>query len=352
MYRLLARLVLGLALGLAPLIAAESAKEKSPGDAAAAAFFEIRDDKDAKLDGARILKLQKAGLDFLTAYPTHPRANSVVSALANFGGTIRDKKLQPMRDYWGSQLNYEIVNRRTKADASDEVRAVIGSLDAAYAGFMARTAPSRETLDTYRDRIDRLAGLAGGNRYLPNHEREYIQTLLMVGPKQAEAHARKLIEGGDKKLAAVAQEELNLIQLGTTPLELKAAILDGGEFDAAALRGKVLYFVFWSSTNEASVKELAALQDFYKPYQKLGVEIVTISHDTDREALAKFVKAKGYAWPVLFDGTGNKGEFSVKANAKNVPASALFTQKGTLVKTGVKSSQLEAEVMKLGIKRK
>ena len=352
MLRLLARLLLGLALSLAVSVAADPVKEKSPGDIATEAFFKLRDDKEAKLDGARVIALQKAGLDFLTAYPTHPRANSVVSALANFGSTIRDKKLQSMRDYWGSQLNYEIVSRRTKSDARDEVRAVIGSLDAAYACYVARTATSRESLDTYRDRIDRLADLPGGSRYLPNHEREYIQTLLLVGTKQAEAQARRLIEGGDKRLAAVGQEELNLIELGRTPLELKATALDGREFDAAALRGKVLYFVFWSSTNEASVKELAALQDFYKPYQKLGVEIITIAHDTDREALAKFVKAKQYAWPVLCDGLGNKGEFSVKVNAKNVPMSALFNQQGTLVRAGLKSSQLEPEVIKLGIKRK
>ena len=352
MFRLLARLVLGLAMSLAVTFAADSAKEKSPGDLAAEAFFKMRDDKDAKLDGARVIALQKAGLDFLTNYPTHARAGSVVTALADFGGTIRDKKLQPMRDYWGSQLNYEIVSRRTKSDASDDVRAIIGSLDAAYAGYVARTATSRDTLDTYRDKIDRLADLPGGAKYLPNHERLYIQTLLMFGPKQAEAQARRLIEGGDKKLAAVGQEELNLIELGRTPLDLKATALDGREFDATALRGKVLYFIFWSSTNEASVKELAVLQDFYKPYQKLGVEIVTIAHDTDREALAKFVKSKQYAWPVLCDGAGNKGDFSMKVNAKNVPMSALFNQQGTLVRTGLKSSQLEPEVIKLGIKRK
>ena len=51
---LLLRLGLGLAICSASLSAAEPAKEKSPGDLAAEAFFKLRDDKEAKLDGARI----------------------------------------------------------------------------------------------------------------------------------------------------------------------------------------------------------------------------------------------------------------------------------------------------------
>ncbi len=354
MHRSLTLAAVGLAMILAGPLSAQtkSAKDKSPGDVAAEAFFKLRDDKDATLDGTRIQQLQKSGLDFLVAYPTHAKAGSVITALANFGGTIKDKKLLPMREYWGSQLNYEILNRRTKSDATDEAKAVLGAVDATYAGYVARTATSRESLDNFRAKIDRLNDLEGAGRYLPGLERDYIHALQNTSGRQAEVQATKLMESRDKKIAAVGREEMNLIELGRAPLELKAATLGGGEFDAAPLRGKVVYFVFWSTANEASVKELAALQDLYKPYQKLGVEIVTVSHDTDQAALAKFVKDKGYAWPVLFDGQGDKGAFSDKVNAHNLPASALFNQQGTLVSTGVKASQLEPEVMQLGIKRK
>jgi peroxiredoxin len=346
------RLVACLAFGLACAVAAEPTKEKSPGDVAAEAFFKLRDDKDATLDGARLQNLQKTGLDYLAAYPAHGRVSSVITALANFAGTIKDKKQQAMRDYWNTSLNYEIVSRRTKSDVSDESRAVLAALEAAYTGYLARSGPARDTLDTYRAKIDRLAELEGGARFLPTQEREYVHTLLLVSGKQAETQARKLMESPDKKIADVGREELNLIELGQQPLELKSPTLDGREFDAAQLRGKVLYVIFWSTINEASVKELAALQDLYKPYQKLGVEIVTVAHDTDQAVLAKFVKDKRYVWPVLFDGLGNKGELSVKTNTRTPPGSALFNQQGTLVKTGVKSSQLEPEVIKLGIKRK
>lgn len=349
MNRLLTRLAACLALTLTLAFAAEP-KEKSPGDVAAEAFFKLRDDKEAKLDSDRILKLQKVGLDFLAAYPTHGRANNVVSALANFAGTIRDKKQQALRDYWGSSLNYEIVNRRTKADVTDEARAIFCSLDAAHAGYLARTLTSRDTVETFRAKIDRLAETEGGARYVPAQERDYVRLLLTISAKQAEAHARKLIESSDKRLAAVGREELNLIELARTPLDLKVPTLDGKGFEAAAWRGKVVYFMFWSSTNEASVKELDAQKSEYKRLQKLGVEIVTVAHDTDRAALEKVVKDKGYAWPVLFDGQGAKGQLSEQLGARNLPTGALFNQQGTLVRQAVRVNQLNGELAKLGIK--
>jgi peroxiredoxin len=288
----------------------------------------------------------------LTDYPTHGRASSVISALVNFGSTIRDKKLAPMRDYWGSQLNYEIVNRRTKPGISDDVQLVMTALDASYAGYEAKTTNSREKLDNYRGKINQLAELDRRLRFLPGLEREYVQLVYTLNMKLGEAQARKLAAHPDKKLAAVGQEELNLIEMAKHPLELKAASLDGREFDAGQLRGKVLYFLFWSTTNEPSQKELASLKDYYKPYQKLGVEIITVAHDSDRAAVEKFVKAKGYIWPVLFDGQGAQGEFSAKLNIVKLPGSALFNQQGMFVGNTVRADKLESEVIKLGIKRK
>ncbi|MDI1247319.1 MAG: TlpA disulfide reductase family protein [Lacunisphaera sp.] len=354
MNRLLARLAAGLALSLAFTFAsaAEPAKGKSPGDVAAEAFFKLHGDKEAPLNAARIQQLQAAGFGFLTSYPTHSRAGSVINALVTFGSTIRDKKLAPLRDYWGSQLNYEIVNRRTKSDVTADVGLVLASLDAACVGSVVKTAGSREKLDNYRAKIDQLAELEGSMRFRPAHERDYIQVVYTLNAKAGEAQARKLAGHPDKKLAAVGQEELNLIELAKGPLELKADTLDGRGFDAAQLRGKVLYFIFWSTTDEASQKDLTPLKDYYKPYQKLGVEIITVSHDTDRAAAEKFMKDKGYVWPVLFDGRGTKGEFSMKLNIAKLPGSALFNQQGLFVSNTVRTSKLEPEVMKLGIKRK
>ncbi len=350
--------ILCLALAACTLIAGglsaqpKPAKEKSPGDIAAEEFFKLRDNKEAAPTPARFVEIINSGLSFLAKYPTHSKVSSVISSLATYGTTIRDKKLAALRASWLSRLQYEILRQGGSDALSEEAKTAFKAMGAAAAGAAARDNMSRETIDAYRDKIDRLAEMPDPSRFLAEQEKGYLDMLRMLKGDGAEKQAQKLRTHPDKKVAGMAQDELNLMAMRKQPLELKFTALDGHEVDVAQMRGKVLYFVFWSTTNEASTKDLAELKDFYVPYQKLGVEIITVSHDTDKDAVTKYVKDKHWAWPVLFDGQGNKGEFSAKLNARNPPASALFDQNGILATTGVRSSKLEAEVIKLGIKKK
>ena len=70
----------------ARLAAAKAAKapEKSPADLAGEAFGKLYSDKEAKLSQERFTQVIAAGLDFLTKYPTHWRANNVIKDLAFF----------------------------------------------------------------------------------------------------------------------------------------------------------------------------------------------------------------------------------------------------------------------------
>ena len=352
-YRLLCFVVAACALFAGTALGqSKSAKEKSPGDVAAEEFFKLRDDKDVAPTPARFATLISTGLAFITQYPTHGRTAAVINGLATFGTTIKDKKLAPMRAYWLATLKYEILRQGGSSTLTEDAQTAFKALGAATAGATARDDMGRDNLDAYRDRIDRLAEMPNASRFLAEQEKGYLELLRGQRGDGYQKQLEKLLAHPDKKVVAMAQDEKNLMEMRQGPLELKAATLDGKGFDAAALRGKVVYFVFWSVANEASVKELAELKDLYGPYQKLGVEIVTVAQDTDRDALAKFVKEKRYAWPVLFDGQGATGDFSAKLNARSLPASALFDQQGMFVATGIRSNKLEPEVMKLGIKKK
>ena len=328
------------------------AKEKSPGDSAAEEFFKLRDAKEAAPTPARFVEIINSGLSFLAKYPAHNRVNAVINSLATFGQTMRDKKQAALRASYLSRLQYEILRQGGSDSLSEEAKTAFKAMGAAAAGAAVHDAVSRENIDAYRDKIDRLAEMPDPSRFLAEQEKGYLLVLIATNAANAEKQAQKLLTHPDKKVASMAQDELNLMAMRKQPLELKFTALDGHEVDVVQMRGKVLYFVFWSTTNESSTKDLAELKDFYVPYQKLGVEIITVSHDTDKDAVAKYVKDKRWAWPVLFDGQGSKGEFSTKLNARNLPASALFDQNGILATTGVRSSKLEAEVIKLGIKKK
>jgi peroxiredoxin len=351
-FRLLALLCAAVVL---PAFAQSPAdKKKAPEDLAADNFFTLRNDKEAKLDAARFQKLINAGVAFLTEYPTHRRASEVISNLANFGATMmRDKTQAPLRIAYLSQLDYEILNQRTKPDLSDDVRAALAALDAASAGMRTREQPNKDNMEAYREKLDTLAQLPSSGRFLDSQERGYVEVLTYMKPSAGEAYLRKLLEHPDKKVAAMAREELNFVEIGKQPFDLKFTALDGREVDFEKLRGKVVLLSFWNAANGKSVKDQDALSDIYYMYRKFSFEVVGVSCDKeeDREKAVKFVKDKRLGWAHSFDGKETKGEIAQKFGVRNPPVAFLFDQKGMLVARAIKMEQLEPNLKRLlGIK--
>lgn len=356
MIRLRYLLSLGLALLTTALLSAQSgakgAKDKSPGDAAADAYYALRDNKEAAVTGQRLQQVMAAGLTYLAEHPAHGRVSSVINSLATFGSTMRDKKLAPMLSYWNSQLKYEAVNRRTQAGISDELRAIWTTLEAAVAGYEVRLAPGRENLAAFREKIDRLADLPGASRFLSGQEKEFLAVLSELNPGGGAAYARKLLEHPDKKVATMAREELNLVEVRSKPYELTFTALDGREVDFAGLRGKAVLLFFWSAANENSLKDLDALAEIHRNY-RLEFEIVTVCYDpeTERAKVAKLVKDRKLKWPVYFDGQGKENAFGAMLNVRTLPAGFVFDKKGMMVANGLRANRVEAVVKKiLGVK--
>jgi peroxiredoxin len=133
-------------------------------------------------------------------------------------------------------------------------------------------------------------------------------------------------------VAAMAREELNIVDAKKDPYALKFTGLDGKEVDFAQLRGKVVAVYFWSSTNANSTKNIEGLKQVYGAYRKRGLEVVSVSFDKeeDRVKLTKYVKDNRITWPVYFDGKGAKNDFAPKLNVTSVPRLLVFDQKGIL----------------------
>lgn len=341
-----ARLLAGLCLSLSLVSAAEPAKEKSPADLAADAYFKLRDNKEAKPTADRLQQVLKAGLDFIGEYPTHARTNGIINSLATFGNTMGEKSQAALREHWLAQVSYEIANRRV--GSSDELRAALAALDAAAVGAETKEKLTRENLTRLRDKIDALAGLPGGNRFLVDREREYLDLLRLSSPATAEAFALKLSEHKDKKVAAMARDELNLMELRKQPIDLKFTALDGRVIDLATYRKKSLAIFFWSTANANSAKDLEQLRSTQATYSKV-LEVITVSYDAeaDRAKLEQFIKDKKVKWPVYFDGKGKEGETWAKLNVRNVPTLVLVYPDGTLANANLRLNRLEPEVKKI-----
>jgi peroxiredoxin len=342
--RLLALALLGsLALGAVALAQAPKSGDKggdkkapapkTPGDLAFDEFTKARTGgPGAKMDQARFQKVIASGMSYLTEFPTHNKVNEVIRDLAFFGSNI-DRKLTAQRIAFASLLKVDVTNYRYKDGLSEPAKAVIAALDAAVADFDVRESYNGDNLTNVREKIDALAQTPGANRFVLERERSYTH-ILMFGSNvaRAEAHLKKLLEHPDKPIAAMAREELNILEAKKEPSTLKFQALDGKEVDFAQLRGKVVALYFWSTANGASTKNFDQLKQIYSDYRKKNFEVVTVSFDKpeDREKLDKFIKENRIAWPVYFDGKGAKGDFSAKLNATSVPRLYVFDQKGIL----------------------
>ena len=344
------------ALGVTAFVHSQPAQpaQKSPADLASDEFFTLRDNRAAAPNEARFDQVIKLGIAFLETYPEHARAPVVVAALATFGATMPDPKLASHRIAYMGRLNSAIIDFRYKADLSPAALTAAAALDAAARDYEVRVDFSRENLQGLREKIDALTPLPGSGRFLVDRERSFVEILTKgMSPSAGERQLRKLTQHPDPGVAAMARDDLNIVEVRKAPYELKFTALDGKECDVAQLRGKVVALVFWSTANEASTKSLAAVKAVHADYRKQGFEVVGVSFDKaeHRERLEKFVADNKVTWPMHFDGKEAQNEWAAKLNVRRVPTVVLFNQKGYLVANNVRAERLEGEVKNLlGIK--
>jgi peroxiredoxin len=332
------RTLLGAFVVLTSVATAQSDKSsKSPADTAAAAFFKLRDNKEAKPDQAKLIA---TGLAFLTEHAESSRAGAVINGLATYG----DKGAQRLA--WISMLQFEILNLRQKAELSDVARAAIGALDAAVAGVEAREAYNKENMGAYREKIDAVTQMPGSDRFLTALEADYVDILLRKRPVAAENHLKKLLDHPDKKVASMAKKELNIQEVKKQPYELKFTALDGRAVDMSTLRGKFVLLSFWSTTAKNAAEEQRHLRDIQQMYGKHGFEIIGIALDpaANKEQVEKFVKENKISWPQYFDGNGAANDFAPKLNITSAPALVMFDKTGTLATTAVRLNNLEKDL--------
>ena len=333
----------------APAAKAAKAPEKSPADLAGEAFGKLYSDKEAKLSQERFTQVIAAGLDFLTKYPTHWRANNVIKDLAFFGDSIRDKKLAAYRTAYVTQLKYEVTNQRYKEGLTKDALAAMVALDIAATDFEFRDAPSRDGIAPLREKLDALDAMPGGRRFLKDRESSYVEILTRgVSPAAGEAHLNKLLKHADKGVADMARSELNMVEIKKVPYELKFTALDGKQVDLAALRGKVVALVIWSGSSAGNVTMIDQVMQA-RSFNKKTVEVIGVSFDkeVDREKVMKFIKDQKITWPVHFDGKEAQNGWAARMNVGKAPAIVLFDKKGMFVRNNQNAGQLEGELKRL-----
>jgi thiol-disulfide isomerase/thioredoxin len=157
------------------------------------------------------------------------------------------------------------------------------------------------------------------------------------------AEVAKSSEPGIRGLARSCLGAEVRLGLPGKPMELGGTLLDGTPFDQRTLAGKVVLVDFWATWCGPCVAEMPNIRAQYEKYHDRGLEVVGISLDDDRAAVAAFVAENGIPWPVIC-GTGEESGWDhplvVRYGIGGIPALFLIGRDGNVIDVNVSGESL------------
>jgi thiol-disulfide isomerase/thioredoxin len=141
-----------------------------------------------------------------------------------------------------------------------------------------------------------------------------------------------------------AQDQLVIGQA----LEITGPTLDGGRFDLADHRGKVVLVDFWATWCRPCIEELPNVQAVYDEFHDQGLEVVSISLDEQRAALVRFLQARPLPWPQIFfdltDEASLKNHPATRYEVQSIPCLLVIDRDGKLIARDVRGKEIRRTV--------
>jgi len=135
------------------------------------------------------------------------------------------------------------------------------------------------------------------------------------------------------------EDDLRRLSLLDKPQAVRFPTIQGGTFDIAKQRGRIVVLVFWSAEAAPS---LLWMEDFRRALVNLPaerIEVATVSLDKNPEKVSTFLKEVALPdWPTACDGKGWAGPMVREFGINALPTVFLFDQKGILRAVNARNS--------------
>jgi peroxiredoxin/predicted negative regulator of RcsB-dependent stress response len=113
-----------------------------------------------------------------------------------------------------------------------------------------------------------------------------------------------------------------------------------------AYRGKYVLVDFWATWCAPCIGELPRLQAAYRAYRALGFEIIGVSLDESKTAVADFGKARNIAWPLVHNASGS-ADLVEAFGVSSIPASYLIDPEGNIIRLDLRGKALDETLRRM-----
>lgn len=137
--------------------------------------------------------------------------------------------------------------------------------------------------------------------------------------------------GADQAVKDAAAVLLKKAERMGKPLDIKFTALDGRKVDLAKLKGKVVLIDFWATWCGPCVAEIPHIKETFTKLNPKGFEVIGISLDDDKAALAKMVREKQLPWPQHFESELDENRYAKEYGISSIPTMWLVDKRGNLV---------------------
>jgi thiol-disulfide isomerase/thioredoxin len=122
--------------------------------------------------------------------------------------------------------------------------------------------------------------------------------------------------------------------------ELSGPKVDGGDFDLASLRGKVVLVDLWATWCGPCVGELPEVKRVYDEYRDRGFEVVGFSLDRSREPLEEFLAKHDFDWTQVYIPEEElRSEVPDRFGVSGIPATYLIDQSGKIAAVNLRGHE-------------